>query len=156
MLSTMKGAYVLIIRIEKDVNVQIKSLGRVTFQAGTWVYVGSAMGDGSTSLENRIKRHFSSDKTIYWHIDYLLDKEVKLQKVFWAQSSTHSECDIAQQIQSRTEFQEGPRHFGSSDCQKECAAHLFGFNDVDSVEDVIEDVFKQVSLHPSISTDGQI
>ncbi|MHA1950564.1 MAG: DUF123 domain-containing protein [Candidatus Thorarchaeota archaeon] len=59
----MKGAYVLIIEISETVDIQIQSLGNVSFQPGSWIYVGSAMGAGSTNLENRIKRHFRSEKT---------------------------------------------------------------------------------------------
>ncbi len=152
----MKGAYSLIIELESAVNIQVKSLGKVTFEAGTWVYIGSAMGEGSTSLEKRIKRHFRSEKTNFWHIDHLLDMDVKLLKAFWAQSPIHTECDIAQEIESRDEFQVGPRHFGSSDCRRGCSAHIFRFMNNGVIDDAIEDVFRQVDLQPSISTDGSL
>lgn len=154
--SSMKGAYALIIEVENEVNIQLKSLGKVLLQSGTWVYIGSAMGEGSTSLENRIKRHFRSEKTVHWHIDHLLDKNVKLLKAFWTQSPVHAECDIAQEIQSRNEFQAGPRQFGSSDCKSGCAAHMFRFTNNGVVDDVIADVFKKVDLLPSITTDGNL
>lgn len=152
----MKGAYSLIIKLESTVNIQVKSLGKVTFEAGTWVYIGSAMGEGSTSLENRIKRHFQSEKTNFWHIDHLLDMDVKLLKAFWAQSPIHTECDIAQEIESRDEFQVGPRHFGSSDCRRGCSAHIFRFMNNGAIDDAIEDVFRQVDLQPLITTDGSL
>lgn len=152
----MKGAYALIIEVENAVSVQIKSLGKVTFQSGTWVYIGSAMGEGSTSLENRIKRHFRSEKTVYWHIDHLLDKDVKLLKAFWARSPVHTECDIAQEIESRIEFQAGPRQFGSSDCRRRCTSHIFRFMNSRVMDDAIDDVFKEVGLQPSITTDGSL
>lgn len=152
----MKGAYSLIIELENAVSIQIKSLGKVTFQSGTWVYIGSAMGEGSTSLENRIKRHFRSEKTNFWHIDRLLDMDVMLLKAIWAPSPVHTECDIAQEIESRNEFQVGPRQFGSSDCRKGCSAHIFRFMNSGLIDDTIKDVFKQVGLQPSITMDGNL
>ena len=152
----MKGAYSLIIELENKVKIQIKSLGKVTFQSGIWVYIGSAMGEGSTSLENRIKRHFRSEKTNFWHIDHLLDMNVKILKAFWAQSRIHTECDIAQEIESRDEFQIGPRHFGSSDCRRGCSAHIFRFMNRGLIDDAVKDVFKQVGLQPSITMDGSL
>lgn len=152
----MKGAYALIIEVENAVDVQIKSLGKINFPAGTWVYIGSAMGDTSTSLENRIKRHFRSEKKVYWHIDHLLDKDVRLIKVFWAQSPVHSECDIAQELESRNEFQVGPRHFGSSDCRRGCSAHIFRIVNGGEVDYIIREVFNKVGLQPSVTTDGNL
>ncbi len=152
----MKGAYSLIIQLESAVNIQIKSLGKVTFEAGTWVYIGSAMGEGSTSLENRIKRHFQSEKTNFWHIDHLLDMDVKLVKAFWAQSPVHTECDIAQEIESRTEFQVGTRQFGSSDCRRGCSAHIFRFMNRSLIDDAVKDAFKKVGLQPFITMDGSL
>ncbi len=153
---SMKGAYALIIQIQYPVELQIKSLGRITFQAGIWVYIGSAMGIGSTSLENRIKRHFSLAKTVHWHIDYLLCNDVKLLKAFWAESATSFECDIAKELQSRNIFQVGPRKFGSSDCQRGCEAHIFRFRDYLKIDSVIEEVFKKAGYQPSITTDGSL
>ncbi len=152
----MKGAYSLIIELENEVKIQIKSLGKVTFQSGIWVYIGSAMGEGSTSLENRIKRHFRSEKTNFWHIDHLLDMNVKILKAFWAQSRIHTECDIAQEIESRDEFQVGSRHFGSSDCRRGCSAHIFRFMNSGLIDDAIKEVFKQVGLQPVITMDGSL
>ncbi|MFW9808933.1 MAG: DUF123 domain-containing protein [Candidatus Thorarchaeota archaeon] len=152
----MKGAYTLIIQVEKDVSIKILSQYEVEFKSGIWVYVGSAMGSGSTSLENRIKRHFRSQKKIHWHIDYLLVRDAKLIKAFWAESPVHIECDIAQKIQSRDEFQVGPKNFGSSDCQKRCSAHIFRFLNVGNVDKAIRETFIAVGLEPSVTTDGNL
>ncbi len=153
---SMKGAYTLIIKIQYPVELQIKSLGRITFQDGIWVYIGSAMGSGSTNLENRIKRHFSSAKTVHWHIDYLLCNDVNLLKAFWAESATSIECDIAQELHSKNDFHVGPSKFGSSDCQRGCEAHIFRFSDYSRIDGVIEEVFKKTGYQPSITTDGNL
>jgi endonuclease-3 len=152
----MKGAYVLIIDIDKPVEVQMQFLGDVTFRSGIWVYIGSAMGDGSTNLENRIQRHFRSEKTVYWHIDHLLDRGVKLRNAYWAESPTHAECDIALELDSRGAFEAGPRRFGSSDCKRGCPAHIFRFKSETGIEDAIESVFTNLGLKPSMTTDGSL
>ncbi|MFW9981966.1 MAG: DUF123 domain-containing protein [Candidatus Thorarchaeota archaeon] len=156
MILTMKGAYCLIIDVEKDLDLEIQSLGKIRFQSGIWVYIGSAMGNSSTSLENRIRRHFQSQKKIYWHIDYLLALDVKLIKAFWTESPVHIECDIAQEIQKRNEFQTGPKNFGSSDCQKGCSAHIFRFLNIGEIDKVIRQTFTAIDIEPSITIDGNL
>ncbi|MHA1423757.1 MAG: DUF123 domain-containing protein [Candidatus Thorarchaeota archaeon] len=56
----MRGVYTLIIDLKETLSFNLKSLGNLSFEKGTWIYIGSAMGNGSTSLENRIARHFRS------------------------------------------------------------------------------------------------
>ncbi len=153
-IASMKGAYVLIIEIEQPVSVEIKSLGEVMFESGTWVYVGSAMGTGSTNLENRLKRHFRSEKTVYWHIDHLLNKEVELRKAYWTESPTHAECNIAQQLESGGLFMTGPKRFGSSDCTHGCEAHIFRYNSNTGIDETIESAFVDQGFRPSMTTDG--
>jgi len=64
----MKGIYCLVIDISSNINPKIGALGRVKLKRGTYVYVGSAQNN----LKKRIQRHFSNNKKIRWHIDYLL------------------------------------------------------------------------------------
>ena len=74
----MKGTYLLVIHLQKKSSIIIGALGRIEFQQGYYIYVGSAMGNkGSTTLLNLVKRHVdsSNNKKIDWHIDYLLDCE---------------------------------------------------------------------------------
>ncbi|MHA2024942.1 MAG: GIY-YIG nuclease family protein [Candidatus Thorarchaeota archaeon] len=151
---SMKGAYILIIEIEQPVRVEIRSLGEVIFESGTWIYVGSAMGTGSTNLENRLKRHFRSEKTIHWHIDHLLNKEVELRKAYWTESFTHAECIIAQHLESEELFTVGPNRFGSSDCKSGCQAHIFKYNSNTGIDGVIEAVFMDRGFTPSSTSDG--
>jgi len=157
----MKGAYVLIIEVIRRVSFKLASLGLVAFEPGIWVYVGSAMGRGSTSLENRIKRHFRTQKSFHWHIDHLLrSKNAFLHKAYWAESQTHAECGIARVIEFGIIdlFMPGPRGFGASDCQSGCTAHIFlqsPLSDKD-IEYVVRSVFEEQGLTPSITTDGNI
>ncbi len=58
---TQTGAYLLWIKVEKAIPVQFGRFNRgnpVQFNAGTYVYIGSAMGQrGSSSLARRLLRH---------------------------------------------------------------------------------------------------
>ena len=72
----MKGSYIIIIFLQKNIDLIIGALGNIEFKNGFYVYIGSAMGNsGSTTLINRVRRHVSpsESKKIHWHIDYLLD-----------------------------------------------------------------------------------
>ena len=150
----MRGAYVLIIKIENPTEVHIKSLGELTFQPGKWVYVGSAMGNGSTSLENRLLRHFRDEKTIYWHIDYLLATDVELAYAIWAESPNPIECEVAQKISSSTDFDSGPKRFGSSDCRKGCSSHIFKSCSNAPLDKTIYQVFAKLGLEPHLTRTG--
>ena len=152
----MKGAYTLIIKVEQPTSVQIKSLGEMKFEAGLWVYVGSAMGNGSTSLENRLSRHFRNEKTIYWHIDYLLDANVNLVGAIWAKNITPIECDIAQSLESHSDFKQGPRKFGSSDCRRGCITHTYFYQGGEQIQNSLMQVFRGLGLQPHITKNGQL
>jgi Uri superfamily endonuclease len=152
----MKGAYVLIIRVKQPITVQVKSLGEIAFKSGVWVYVGSAMGDGSTSLENRLSRHFRKEKTIYWHIDHLLDANTDLEEAIWAESRIPIECDIAQSIAACDDFEGGPRGFGASDCRRGCIAHTFFYQGEEVVQSRLIQVFQRLGPTPCVTANGQI
>ncbi len=94
---------------------QIGKLGYITFPAAWYVYVGSAMN----GIEQRVKRHLSSNKRHHWHIDYFLDKAT-ITEIFFKESTIKEECFIAKQF--AVIFECIPS-FGSSDCR--CESHLF-------------------------------
>jgi Uri superfamily endonuclease len=152
----MKGAYVLIIRVRQPTILQIKSLGKIAFKDGIWVYVGSAMGDGSTSLENRLKRHFRKEKTIYWHIDYLLDTDSELVEAIWAESLKPVECELAQTIAASDVFEGGPSGFGASDCRKRCGAHIFFYQGHEDFQKKLFQLFRGLALNPNVTKNGQL
>ena len=152
----MKGAYVLIIDLMENLSFHLKSLGSLSFEKGTWIYIGSAMGNGSTSLENRLARHFRSEKTIYWHIDYLLKSSAKIRCSIWTESSKPVECDIAKSIEQINNIYQGPKGFGASDCKNQCFTHLYQSKIQSGLEEDIEGVFKKLKLEPRITQDGNI
>ena len=113
----MRGIYVLIIQVDRDVNANAGALGGVAFKKGLYAYVGSAQNN----LEQRVERHLRKKKHKFWHIDYLLDSgATKVIKVFYKEADKTEECAIAKAISDRGEPID---HFGSSDCQ--CKSHLF-------------------------------
>jgi len=116
-MNTLNGIYVLIIQIDKDINLNIGALGKTAFKKGLYAYVGSAQ----TNMEQRIKRHFRKEKRKFWHIDYLLDNcAAKITKVLFKKAEKTEECKTAKTISKKAE----PIHgFGNSDCK--CKSHLF-------------------------------
>jgi len=113
----MKGIYILLIKIDKNIEVEIGSLGKINFDKGIYFYIGSAQNN----LEKRIQRHKVKNKKLRWHIDYLLkNKYVKILKIYYKKAGREEECKIAKML-SKTEIPISK--FGCSDC--DCKSHLF-------------------------------
>jgi Uri superfamily endonuclease len=115
-MSKVNHVYVLVIKVNKNINVNVGALGNLNFEKGIYAYVGSA----KKGLSKRIQRHLRKDKRKFWHIDYLLnDDNVKVLKVFTAKD-LFDECKVAKIIGEKGVPMQG---FGSSDCK--CMSHLF-------------------------------
>jgi Uri superfamily endonuclease len=128
----MKGIYVLVISMSKDVNLNIGALGNVHFEKGLYSYVGSAQNN----LEKRVKRHLGKEKRVFWHIDYLLNDDVaRILKVFYTPAKRIEECRISNKISQAGIPVEG---FGSSDCK--CKAHLFRIEDIDFLKEYMHEM----------------
>ena len=75
---------------------------------------------------SRLERHLSSDKKLYWHIDYILDSGAITKIYTWPQERSF-ECSLAQKfIKINAEII--LPGFGASDCN--CSSHLFYFSHV--------------------------
>ncbi|MCD6476680.1 MAG: GIY-YIG nuclease family protein [Candidatus Aenigmarchaeota archaeon] len=121
----MKGIYILLIRISKNIQVKIGSLGKINFNKGIYAYVGSAQNN----LEKRVQRHKAKNKKLRWHIDYLLNnKFVKIIKIFYKNSGKKEECKIAKKL-NKTE--KPILNFGCSDCK--CKSHLFKIKNMKNI-----------------------
>lgn len=128
----MKGSYCLLIKVSKRVDLLVGALGRVSFDKGCYVYVGSALN----SIEKRVERHSREDKSLHWHVDYLLNSSVvSLLRVFYKESGDREECWIAGMVSSRGEGIEG---FGCSDCS--CSSHLFKISDYSFLNEFMEEL----------------
>lgn len=113
----LNAIYVLIIYLEKSCTIQVGALGDIFFDKGFYAYVGSAQ----SNFNQRINRHLSKEKRLFWHIDYLLNnKNAKLYKILYKSAKKIEECNVAKII---SKFGRKISKFGSSDCY--CNSHLF-------------------------------
>lgn len=128
----MKGVYVLIISVGKDIKVNVGALGSIFFERGLYAYVGSAQN----GLERRVQRHLRKAKKKFWHIDDLLDDDaVRVVKVFCKEAEKSEECKIAGKL---SEKGVAVRRFGCSDCG--CVSHLFRIADCGLLRDFMSDM----------------
>ncbi|MBD3228643.1 MAG: DUF123 domain-containing protein [Candidatus Lokiarchaeota archaeon] len=131
----MKGVYILIIKKSESSYIKVGSFGDFEFPKGYYLYVGSALGR-STSIENRLGRHFRNNKKIHWHIDYLInEKNTEITKAFYAKTTKKLECDLFQALnKSSNYFNILIKDFGSSDCKEHCGSHLLYANNVQNLD----------------------
>jgi Uri superfamily endonuclease len=144
----MKGVYALVIKILDDMKIDIGVKKDLQFHKGYYIYVGSAQGKGSTSLENRLKRHFSKTKKMHWHIDYLLNSHVNLEGAIYAFTENNLECTLAQELNRTIDFQWELKGFGASDCKLNCDSHLLRMMTQNDLYEVIDKTFQEISLSP--------
>jgi Uri superfamily endonuclease len=114
----MKGSYLLVIRLDEDKTVCTKAR-EFPLKAGYYVYVGSAMN----SLKKRVARHFSREKKLHWHIDYLL-KEAELLRAYLIPSEKRLEERLSLEV---SKFGEPVEGFGAGDVS--VSANLYRFNE---------------------------
>jgi Uri superfamily endonuclease len=134
----MKGAYILVINVQKIVETIIGALGKIRFNKGYYLYIGSAMANsGATTLVNRVKRHLSSSeyKKVHWHIDYLLNyKDSTICFVYLIPSLQNLECFIAKELLNVSDGY--INNFGSSDCK--CKSHLPYFKNFKPLDKIFQ------------------
>ncbi len=112
----MSGAhsYQLRIAVTAPLRLAVGRLGCFDFPAGSYVYTGSAR----RHLEARIARHLRRDKTLRWHIDYLLAAAgVSVVEVL---RTRRGECRWNQATAGEIVVP----GFGASDCRAGCGSHL--------------------------------
>lgn len=144
----MKGVYALIIHFPRQIAIDIGALGKISFDPGMWIYVGSAMGSGSTNIQNRLKRHFRSEKKIHWHIDRILNSQTRLVEAVWSETDEPAECSLNQALLKTGFFAIGPNGFGSSDCRNGCESHIMHYTGEGSPIDEIKKTFRSIGLDP--------
>ncbi len=116
------GSYVLILKNSRVQTLTVRRLGQITFHAGFYAYVGSAMG----GLSKRTSRYFKPIQKPHWHIDVLIPV-FKISSLYLFPSDTRQECQTARlllQAPGATPIM----GFGSTDCH--CPSHLFHFADL--------------------------
>ena len=141
-----RGSYLLVLELGKEKLIEIGRLGKVLFQKGYYIYVGSAMNN----LSARIKRHRQKRKKMHWHIDYLTQEADGLLSLPIRSSQRH-ECEIAEALSSI--MKSGPPGFGSSDCH--CLTHLFRSEKNPLHIEGFHDVLQRFRMrHPTIQPTG--
>lgn len=114
-----RGAYLLILKLHRNRVIETGGLGKVAFEKGFYVYVGSA----KKGLSARLRRHQRQEKRAFWHVDSLR-AEAEVHGVFPIRTKDDLECTLAGELRGMCEW-EIPG-FGASDCR--CPSHLFGFS----------------------------
>lgn len=120
--------YLLFLKLPKKINIPVGKLGQFSFPAGQYIYVGRA----KRNLKNRLERHQRKNKTLHWHIDYLL-QYTKLETIVTYVGN--DECGLARHLSCQPEITIPVRKFGSSDCS--CESHLFHLNGSHSSLDLL-------------------
>jgi Uri superfamily endonuclease len=117
-MPTTRGAYVLILRLDKPLDPPVPRLSDAPILPGWYFYAGSARGSGG--IRARLSRHFRRDKRPHWHIDRLSVPAAELAAVAVEDGR---ECDLVDRLLGSPAFRIAVPGFGSSDCRT-CASHL--------------------------------
>lgn len=97
--------------------IKIGNLGWIKFRPGFYIYTGSA----KNILPQRLGRHFSSEKTNFWHIDYLL-QQAEIVGYNFESFGPGLECSLNSMTREQYPQSKYVPGFGSSDCK--CPSHL--------------------------------
>jgi Uri superfamily endonuclease len=118
------GVYVLHLCVSRSQLLAVGCLGRPNLPVGHYFYVGSAHGAGG--LRARVGRHLRGAGALHWHIDYLRAVS-KVRAVFYTVTDRMLECTWSQALAQLPRAFIPVPHFGASDCQLGCSAHLIAF-----------------------------
>lgn len=118
-MQSRPGTYILVLQGRQHAEIEIGRWGRLCLEPGYFLYIGSAFGPGG--IRARVSRHYRSEKTKRWHIDYL--REFAEPVIVWfSHDPERLEHRWAQAI-AQMPGMVPVNGFGSSDCR--CRSHLF-------------------------------
>jgi Uri superfamily endonuclease len=106
--------YQLHVHLPQPLHLAVGHLGEFDFPAGRYAHTGSAM----RHFAARIARHLRREKTLHWHIDYLL--AALGATVTGVTRSAEAECALNQGVAGGIVVP----GFGASDCKHGCGRHL--------------------------------
>lgn len=138
-LPAAPGVYTLVLRLPSTQPVRVGSLGQFTFCAGTYVYVGSALG----GLAARAGRHLKGPRKARWHIDYLA-RAASIAAVVFAETALRVECPLAGLLAARLEA--AIPGFGAGDCA--CPTHLYFAAEESRARAAVRESFAALGLNP--------
>jgi len=142
-----RGVYSLLIELEEEQVIKHRPNLSWHLSKGYYIYTGSALGRGSTSLEKRLERHLKVNKKVFWHIDRLLAGAGKVVKVVYAKTTAKMECEVNKKILSllHAKPMEG---FGSSDCRCRCVGHLLYLtNNQENLDELLRRAYCELGLN---------
>ncbi|MFN3622282.1 MAG: GIY-YIG nuclease family protein, partial [Nitrososphaerales archaeon] len=137
------------IKLCEDKPIRLRSELRFYLEKGYYIYTGSAFGEGSASLERRVRRHLSPNKKRFWHIDHLLDRDGGVLNAIYSPTERRMECEVNKKIYLLLGAQP-IKGFGSSDCRAGCLGHLLHFKspaEKDAI-DIIWKAYSTLGLEP--------
>lgn len=125
------STYLLIISVQRAIEIRVRSGQDFFLEPGLYIYVGSAKG----RLKPRLTRHFRHEKKLFWNIDYLL-AEFKPFLVLVLKPD-YDEVTTALMLSYRLQF---VRNFGAADDPIN-VSHLFYFKgSAKELLDIIPDI----------------
>jgi len=135
-----KGSYILLAELVTPVRIQVGRLGSFDFKEGIYAYCGSALN----GLESRLRRHFSTDKKLRWHIDYLMERAEVIEALV-VPSPVRLECVLNRIVGNLDGSSMPVEGFGSSDCG--CRSHLHLISEKDLSD--LKAIFGDLTVSPS-------
>lgn len=136
------GVYLLKIKLAQKSKIKVGALGEKLFPAGYYFYAGTAQ----RNFESRLKRHYSQQKKLHWHIDYLL-KKAELEADYAFEFKKQGECFLTE-ILNAAGAKTIVSSFGASDCS--CNSHLLYF-DFKKGAKIVEKIIKNRDLKSEFS-----
>jgi Uri superfamily endonuclease len=119
----LRGVYTLIIRSSRPSRITVGRHLTMLLKRGLYLYTGSALGRGSTSLEHRINRHLAREKTHFWHIDRILSSgSTRVVLVVFAKTTGKMECKLNKAFLKDSGIGVPMKGVGSTDCG--CESHF--------------------------------
>ena len=139
------GHYVLLLRLTGPARLRIGALGTFTFPAGWYIYTGSAR----RNMQARLRRHFSAEKKIRWHIDSLTSART-CHAVGAVVVPSTGECALNRLVVASLGSVHPCRGFGASDCRERCCSHLSYRHEPVSLLEIAHAVRGEVVLPPGL------
>lgn len=127
------GAYVLLIRLDERLPLDIPAFRGMSLAPGLYAYCGSAYGPGG--IRARVSRHLRAGKSMRWHVDRLTAAG-RVERAGIRIGGR--ECDLVIKLLADGGSPALPK-FGSSDCRT-CPAHLLRVPDDKSLPTDIFDL----------------
>ncbi len=117
------GIYSLVVTLDRPTTVEVGALGQVDFDAGAYIYVGSAHGPGGFARVDRHRELAAGERSgRHWHVDSLLSVPGAAVAEAVTTCGVDAECSLARSLSG-----EWIIGFGCSDCN--CRSHLARYAD---------------------------